>query len=139
MAIKRRDAQGARLAAKAREFADAAASEKGSVKTASGAVYTSLKEGSGAAPAPSDTVKVNYSGTLIDGKEFDSSYKRGIPAEFRLDKVIKCWTEGVRMMKAGGKARLVCPPETAYGAEAAGIIPPNSTLVFNVELLEVKN
>jgi FKBP-type peptidyl-prolyl cis-trans isomerase FkpA len=115
-----------------------AAAEKGAIKKPSGLIYLSLKEGSGASPAATDTVKVNYRGTLVDGKEFDSSYKRGTPAEFPLDKVIKCWTEGVQMMKPGGKAKLVCPPDIAYGKEGPGIIPPNATLLFEVELLETK-
>ncbi len=109
------------------------------VKIASGLVYESIKEGSGASPKASDTVKVHYRGTLHDGKEFDSSYKRGQPAEFPLGGVIKCWTEGVQMMKPGGKAKLTCPPQIAYGERgAAGVIPPNATLHFEVELLSVK-
>lgn len=113
--------------------------EKGAIKTMSGLVFLSLKEGKGTSPGKRDVVKVNYRGTLIDGKEFDSSYKRGTPTEFPLDGVIKCWQEGVQMMKPGGKARLVCPPELAYGNRGAGtVIPPNATLIFEVELLEVK-
>jgi FKBP-type peptidyl-prolyl cis-trans isomerase FkpA len=82
---------------------------------------------------------VNYRGTLPDGKEFDSSYKRGQPLEFRLDGVIKCWSEGLKMMKPGGKAKLVCPSSIAYGDTGAGeMILPGATLVFEVELLEVK-
>lgn len=128
------------MAASGKDFLDKAAKEKGAVKTDSGLVYFSLKEGTGASPKATDTVKVNYRGTLPDGKEFDSSYKRGVPAEFRLDKVIKCWTEGLQKMKPGGKARLVCPPTLAYGDAGAGeLILPGATLVFEVELLEVKN
>ncbi|MES3001785.1 MAG: FKBP-type peptidyl-prolyl cis-trans isomerase [Pseudomonadota bacterium] len=109
------------------------------VKTASGLVYQSLKEGSGASPAATDVVKVHYRGTLPDGKEFDSSYSRGEPTEFPLNRVIKCWTEGVQMMKPGGKARLTCPPAIAYGERGAGgVIPPNATLIFEVELISVK-
>ena len=105
----------------------------------SGLVYQSLKEGSGASPAASDTVKVHYRGTLQDGKEFDSSYKRGEPTEFPLNRVIPCWTEGVQMMKPGGKAKLTCPPAIAYGASGAGgVIPPNATLNFEIELVSVK-
>lgn len=137
LATARRDAQGEKLATAAKEFLDKAAREKGAVKTASGLIYLSFKEGSGASPAATDRVKVNYRGTLIDGKEFDSSYMRGQPAEFALSSVIKCWTEGVQMMKPGGKARLVCPPEIAYGKTGSGIIPANATLIFEVELLEV--
>jgi len=140
LARARRKAQGEKLAASGKDFLDKAAKEKGAVKTDSGLVYFSLKEGTGASPKATDTVKVNYRGTLPDGKEFDSSYKRGVPAEFRLDKVIKCWTEGLQKMKPGGKARLVCPPTLAYGDAGAGeLILPGATLVFEVELLEVKN
>src|SRR5207244_2147594 len=87
----------------------------GPITTASGLIYQSLKEGSGASPAPTDTVPVHYRGTRTNGAEFDSSYKRGEPAEFALNRVIKSWTEGVGMMKPGGKARLTCPPQIAYG------------------------
>ena len=94
--------------------------------------------GNGAQPGPGSTVKVHYRGTLADGKEFDSSYKRGEPISFPLRGVIPCWTEGVQTMKVGGKARLVCPPATAYGARGAGgVIPPNATLTFEIELLDV--
>lgn len=138
LALSRRNAQGEKLAAQSKQFIEKAAKEKGAVKTASGLVYQPLVEGSGAKPAATDKVKVNYRGTLIDGKEFDSSYAAGKPAEFQLDKVIKCWTEGVQMMKAGGKARLICPPDLAYGERGSGgVIPPNATLVFEVELVEV--
>ena len=92
--------------------------------------------GTGASPAATDTVKVHYKGTLPDGKEFDSSYKRGQPAEFPLNRVIKCWTEGVQRMKVGGTAKLVCPSAIAYGERGvSGLIPPNATLLFEIELL----
>ena len=139
LAKSRRKVQGEKLASVNREFLEKAAVEKGAVKTDSGLVYLSLKEGSGNRPGATDTVKVNYRGTLADGKEFDSSYKRGMPAEFRLDGVIKCWTEGLQRMKAGGKAKLVCPSTLAYGEAGAGdLILPGATLGFEVELLEVK-
>lgn len=137
MAVARRDAQGKKLAVEGKEFVEKAAKEKGAVKSASGVIYLPVKEGSGAKPAATDKVKVHYRGTLTDGKEFDSSYTAGQPAEFQLDKVIPCWTEGVQQMRVGGKAKLVCPPETAYAEKGAGIIPPNATLVFEVELLDV--
>jgi FKBP-type peptidyl-prolyl cis-trans isomerase FkpA len=125
--------------AQADPTAAAAAKESGAVVTPSGLVYRSLKEGSGAAPAATDTVTVHYRGTFPDGKEFDSSYSRGKPAEFPLDRVIKCWTEGVQRMKPGGKAKLTCPPAIAYGERGAGgVVPPNATLVFEVELIGVK-
>lgn len=115
-----------------------AAAEKGAVKTESGMVYRSLTEGSGASPKASDKVRVHYRGTFPDGKEFDSSLKRGQPIDFPLNGVIKCWTEGVQRMKVGGKARLTCPPALAYGEKGAGgVIPPNATLQFEVELLGI--
>ena len=110
------------------------------VTTASGLVYESLKDGTGASPKASDTVRVHYRGTFPDsGKEFDSSIARGQPLEFPLSGVIPCWTEGVQKMKVGGKAKLICPPSIAYGARGAGgVIPPNATLHFEVELLGIK-
>ena len=109
------------------------------VTTASGLVYESLKDGTGASPKASDTVRVHYRGTFPDsGKEFDSSIARGQPIEFPLTGVIPCWTEGVQKMKVGGKAKLTCPPAIAYGARGAGgVIPPNATLNFEVELLGI--
>ena len=116
----------------------AAAKEAGAVVTASGLVYKSLKDGSGASPMASDTVKVNYRGTFPDGREFDSSYKRNKAIEFPLGNVIPCWTEGVQRMKVGGKAKLTCPAAIAYGSRGAGgVIPPNATLLFEVELLAI--
>jgi FKBP-type peptidyl-prolyl cis-trans isomerase FkpA len=116
-----------------------AAKEKDAVVTASGLVYRSLKDGTGPSPKATDTVKVHYRGTFPDGREFDSSIKRGEPAEFPLDKVIKCWTEGLQRMKVGGKAKLTCPAAIAYGERGAGggLIPPNATLQFEVDLLGV--
>jgi FKBP-type peptidyl-prolyl cis-trans isomerase FkpA len=116
-----------------------AALAQSAVTTKSGLVYQSLKEGSGASPAATDTVKVHYRGTFADGREFDSSHKRGEPTEFPLNRVIPCWTEGVQMMKPGGKAKLTCPPAIAYGERGAGgVIPPNATLNFEVELVSVR-
>ena len=118
--------------------AAAAAKESGAVVTASGLVYRSLKDGTGASPAATDKVKVHYRGTFPDGKEFDSSYKRNEAIEFPLNGVIKCWTEGVQRMKVGGKAKLTCPASIAYGERGAGgVIPPNATLLFEVELLAI--
>jgi FKBP-type peptidyl-prolyl cis-trans isomerase FkpA len=118
--------------------AAAAAKEAGAVVTQSGLVYRSLADGKGASPAATDTVKVHYKGTFPDGKEFDSSYKRNEPTEFPLNRVIPCWTEGVQLMKIGGKAKLTCPAAIAYGASGAGgVIPPNATLHFEIELLAI--
>ena len=118
-----------------------AAKEPGAEVSASGLVYRSLKEGAGANPRATDVVKVHYRGTFPDGKEFDSSLARGKPAEFPLNGVIKCWTEGVQRMKVGGKARLTCPAGIAYGERGAGagLIPPNATLHFEVELLGISS
>jgi FKBP-type peptidyl-prolyl cis-trans isomerase FkpA len=104
-----------------------------------GLTYTSVREGTGASPTAADAVRVHYRGTLMDGTEFDSSYKRNEPATFPLSRVIPCWTQGVQRMKVGGKAQLVCPPAIAYGERGAGngAIPPNATLRFEVELLEI--
>ena len=117
----------------------AAAKEPNAKVTVSGLVIRTVKEGAGAQPTASSTVKVHYKGMFPDGKEFDSSYKRGEPIEFPLSGVIKCWTEGVALMKVGGAAKLTCPSSIAYGARGAGgVIPPNATLVFEVELLGVR-
>ena len=120
------------------DLAAVAAKEPGALVTPSGLVFLSLKQGSGASPQASDKVRVHYRGTFADGKEFDSSYSRGQPAEFPLDRVIKCWTEGVQRMQIGGKAKLTCPPAIAYGDRGAGsVIPPGATLQFEVELLGI--
>ena len=120
------------------DLAAKAAKEPGAQVTPSGLVFRSLKEGTGASPQASDKVRVHYRGTFADGKEFDSSYSRGQPAEFPLDRVIKCWTEGVQLIKVGGKAKLTCPAAIAYGERGAGsVIPPGATLQFEVELLGI--
>jgi FKBP-type peptidyl-prolyl cis-trans isomerase FkpA len=122
---------------KGKALLDKAAAEPGAVRAPSGMVYRELVAGSGASPKATDKVRVNYRGTLINGTEFDSSYKRNAPAEFGLNMVIPCWTEGVQRMKIGGKSRLVCPPEIAYGDQGRPSIPPGATLVFEIELLAV--
>jgi FKBP-type peptidyl-prolyl cis-trans isomerase FkpA len=115
-----------------------AATEPGAIKTESGLIYKDIQPGTGASPTASDTVKVNYRGTLIDGTEFDSSYKRNQPAQFPPNGVIRCWTEGVQKMKVGGKARLVCPSDIAYGDKGhPPVIPGGATLIFEIELLEI--
>jgi len=114
-----------------------AAAEPGAVKTESGMIYRQLRAGTGASPKASDTVKVNYRGTLTNGTEFDSSYKRNEPAQFPLTGVIKCWTEGVQKMKVGGKAQLVCPSDLAYGDRGNPSIPGGATLIFEIELLDI--
>ena len=119
-----------------------AASVTGVARTTlpSGVIFEAMQSGSGPSPKATDTVKVHYRGTLTDGKEFDSSYKRGQPATFPLNRVIPCWTEAVQLMKPGGKARVTCPPKTAYGERGAGsAVPPNATLIFDIELLSINS
>jgi FKBP-type peptidyl-prolyl cis-trans isomerase FkpA len=116
----------------------AASAQTAKVTTPSGIVVETLQAGSGSSPKATDTVKVHYRGTFPDGREFDSSYKRGQPTSFPLNRVIPCWTEAVQMMKPGGKVRITCPPQLAYGASGAGgVIPPNATLMFEIELVSV--
>ena len=120
-------------------FLEKAAKEKGARKTASGLIFIPVKDGKGKQPSSTSTVKVHYTGRLIDGTVFDSSVQRGKPVEFPLNKVIPCWTEGLTMMKVGGKAKLVCPSSIAYGdLGRPPIIPGGATLVFKVELLGIK-
>lgn len=119
-------------------FLDKAATEKGAKKTESGLIYSEIKPGTGEQPKATDKVKVHYKGTLIDGTVFDSSIQRGQPAEFPLNGVIKCWTEGLQMMKVGGKSKLICPSSIAYGDHGSPpAIKPGAALVFEVELLDI--
>ena len=125
--------------AKSKDFLAAAAKEAGAETLPSGLVFKAITEGTGPSPVATDKVKVHYRGTLIDGTEFDSSIKRGTPAEFPLGGVIKCWTEGLQKMKVGGKAKLVCPSDIAYQDQGRPpTIPGGATLVFEVELLTVE-
>ena len=135
---KLQEMQKTRTAAAGKAVLDKAAAEKGAKRTASGLVITTLKEGTGAAPKATDTVKVHYHGTLPSGQVFDSSLK-GDPVSFQLDGVIKCWTEGVQLMKVGGKSKLVCPADIAYGDRSPSpLIQPGATLLFEVELLGIE-
>lgn len=116
-----------------------AAKQPGAVRLPSGIVVIPVEEGTGASPSANDVVKVKYRGTLADGTEFDSTYDKGAAAEFPLASVIRCWREGMQQMKVGGKATIVCPPETAYGYRGAPPkVPRSATLKFEVELLGVR-
>ncbi len=138
LAKTRAEAQASGEKTKGVAYAEKAAAEAGATKTASGMILQEITAGSGASPAATDRVKVHYTGTLIDGTVFDSSVERGQPATFPLNGVIKCWTEGVQLMKVGGKAKLTCPSDIAYGDRGRPpTIPPGATLVFEVELLEI--
>jgi FKBP-type peptidyl-prolyl cis-trans isomerase FkpA len=119
-------------------YLEKAAAAPGATKTASGLIYRELRAGSGTSPIPTDTVKVHYRGILVNGVEFDSSYKRNEPAKFPLNRVISCWTEGVQKMKVGGKSELVCPASIGYGEQGMPPdIPGGSTLIFEIELLGI--
>lgn len=120
-------------------YLDKAAAEPGATRTTSGLIYRELTPGAGPSPKATDTVKVHYRGTLVDGTVFDSSYDRNEPAEFPLNQVIRCWTEGVQKMKVGGKSRLVCPASIGYGERGSPPeIPGGATLVFEIELLGIR-
>lgn len=135
-----RQAQAAdRQKAASQDYLTKAATEPGATKTDSGLIYREITAGTGASPKATDTVKVNYRGTLVDGTEFDSSYKRNESAQFPLNGVIPCWTEGLQKMKVGGKAQLVCPSSIAYGDQGRPSIPGGAALIFEVELLAIVN
>jgi FKBP-type peptidyl-prolyl cis-trans isomerase len=138
MLARRREATALREKERAREYYAAAGREPGAIKRPSGLIYRELRAGSGPSPSADSRVRVHYHGTRVDGSVFDSSVERKRPSEFALDSVIRCWKEGVPLMKTGGKARLVCPAEIAYGQK--GLPPkikPGATLSFEIELLEV--
>lgn len=121
--------------ATANDVIDVAAREEGAVRTPSGMVYKSIRDGKGKSPDISDKVVVNYQGTLANGTEFENGKSVTLP----LSGVIPCWTLGLQYMKVGGKARLVCPPNMAYGSRGSGLsIPPNATLIFEIELLDIR-
>jgi len=123
--------------ARSQAYLEKAAAEPGAIRSESGLVFLDVQPGTGASPSAKDTVKVHYRGTLVDGTEFDSSYKRGEPAQFALGGVIRCWTEGVQRIKVGGKARLVCPADIAYGDRGRPSIPGGAALVFEIELVDI--
>lgn len=138
LATARMEAMAAEEGKRAAAFLEKAAAAEGARKTASGLVYSEITPGTGEHPTATDKVQVHYHGTLIDGKVFDSSVERGTPATFALNRVIKCWTEGVQLMKVGGKSKLVCPSEIAYGTRGSPPnIMPGAALIFEVELLEI--
>jgi FKBP-type peptidyl-prolyl cis-trans isomerase FkpA len=132
-------AAGVAMAAPPAPAASAPGAKPGVTETLPGGIVVKhTKNGTGASPQAADTVQVHYRGKLVDGTEFDSSYKRGKPTSFPLNGVIPCWTQGLQKLKVGGAATLTCPSDTAYGPRGAGgVIPPNSTLVFDVELLAI--
>src|SRR5438132_9538123 len=136
---QKQKAAGEKNASEGAKFIEENKKKEGVKTTASGLQYKAIKEGTGAQPKATDTVTVNYRGTLISGTEFDSSYKRGQPATFPLNGVIKGWTEGLQLMKTGGKYQFFIPSDLAYGQRAMGPdIAPNSTLIFEVELKSVQ-
>jgi FKBP-type peptidyl-prolyl cis-trans isomerase FkpA len=136
--LQEREARAVEIeAVAAAEFLAAEAGKKGATKTESGLIYSVIKAGNGASPTATDKVRVHYHGTLRDGTVFDSSVERDEPAEFPLNRVIACWTEGVAMMKEGGKSLLICPADIAYGNRSTGRIPAGAALSFEVELIEV--
>lgn len=137
LAKSRADRVVGREKAASQAYIDKQMAVPGSMKTETGILYRELTAGTGPSPKASDSVKVHYRGTLRDGKEFDSSYKRNEPAQFPLTGVIKCWTEGVQKMKVGGKSMLICPADMAYGDRGRPSIPGGAALTFEIELLEI--
>jgi FKBP-type peptidyl-prolyl cis-trans isomerase FkpA len=138
MSKQRMMASAEREAQAGQDYISKMAAEAGAIQTASGLVYKEVQLGDGAQPTATSKVKAHYKGTLRDGSEFDTSYSRGKPISIGLNQVIPCWTEGIAMMKEGGKAVLTCPSDIAYGPRGQGSIPPNAVLTFEVELIEVE-
>ncbi len=135
---RRREEIALRERRKAEAYLEQAAREDGAVKRASGLIYRELRSAEGPRPGESDRVEVHYHGTRIDGSVFDSSVERGKPSSFEVGGVIRCWTEALQMMSVGTKARIVCPPQIAYGRKGMpGKIKPGATLTFEVELLDI--
>ena len=137
-ASKKHKVEGEKNKMEGQKFLEENKNKEGIKVTASGLQYEILKKGKGRQPKAESQVEVHYRGALINGTEFDSSYKRNAPITFPLNGVIKGWTEGVQLMKEGAKYKLYIPPDLAYGAQGAGPIPPHSTLIFEIELLKVK-
>lgn len=137
LGLTRRDAHGRKLAGQARDYMDKAAKERGAIRTENGVIYRSLKEGTGERPTDNDKVRLHYRGMLIDGTEIENTYKGGEPDDVPVGNLLRCLSDGVKMMKAGGRARLVCPPDTAFGQEGSGAIPPEATLVIEMEFLAI--
>src|SRR5205085_3305244 len=135
---EKQKAAGQKNAAEAGKFLNENKGKEGVKATGTGLQYKVMKDGNGAQPKSTDTVTVNYRGTLTDGTEFDSSYKRGQPATFPVAGVIKGWTEALQLMKVGSKYQLFIPPDLGYGPSGQGAIPPNSVLIFEVELIDAK-
>ena len=134
---ERRSLQAAKSKEESKGFMEQIARADGAESSSSGMVYIEVQAGTGAFPKPTDTVQVHYRGTLTDGTQFDSSYDRNEPEQFKLQGVIPCWTEALQKMRVGGKAKVVCPPSIAYGDAGRPGIPPGATLVFEVELLDI--
>jgi len=138
LATARRDVHGKKIAPLTEAFVAHEAARENAVLTESGLIFQSIRTGEGEAPQPVDTIKVHYRATLVDGKEVENTYITGEPDELVLSEFMKCLVEGIQMMKPGGRAKLICPPQIALGKEGTGIIPPDATLVFDLELLELK-
>ncbi|MDP6437141.1 MAG: FKBP-type peptidyl-prolyl cis-trans isomerase [Gammaproteobacteria bacterium] len=139
LATSRMAANAEKEKALSQEYVEGMAAQEGAITTDSGLVYLELLAGKGVQPTAASAVTAHYHGTLRDGKVFDSSFQRGQPLRIKLTEVIPCWTEGIAMMKVGGRSRLTCPSDIAYGDRVSGMIPPGAALTFEVELIDVEN